>query len=119
SITEVTIGEWVKNDGDLVIQDEVLAEIESDKATFELTAEVQGVLTIVAKQGETLPVGALICKIEVAEDEEKNQTYKGSETQDQAVSEKGKVASSSVAGHPSPAAAKILAEKGIEVSKVK
>ncbi len=117
SITEVTIGEWIKKDGDFVIQDEVLAEIESDKATFELTAEVQGVLSIVAKQGETLPVGALICKIEVAEDE--GMTNKNKASGNQVGSGNDKEVSASVAGHPSPAAAKILAEKGIEVSKVK
>ncbi len=38
SITEVILSRWIKNDGDVVEMDEVIAELESDKATFELTA---------------------------------------------------------------------------------
>jgi 2-oxoglutarate dehydrogenase E2 component (dihydrolipoamide succinyltransferase) len=64
SITEVTIATWNKKDGDLVKMDEVLCELESDKATFELPAEAEGVLRIVAKEGDTLPIGAVICTIE-------------------------------------------------------
>lgn len=67
SITEVTISNWAKADGDYVELDEVIAEIESDKATFDLTAEAEGKLQIVAQEGETLAIGALICKIEVME----------------------------------------------------
>ncbi|MFQ3576349.1 MAG: biotin/lipoyl-containing protein, partial [Cytophagales bacterium] len=67
SITEVTIANWTKKDGDFVSLNDVLCEIESDKATFELTAEASGKLTIIAKTGETLPIGALMCKIEVME----------------------------------------------------
>ena len=64
SITEVTIATWNKKDGDLVKMDEVLCELESDKATFELPAEAEGILKIVAKEGDTLPIGAVICTIE-------------------------------------------------------
>lgn len=45
SITEVTIAKWLKQDGDSVKRDEVIAELESDKATFELPAETDGILT--------------------------------------------------------------------------
>jgi 2-oxoglutarate dehydrogenase E2 component (dihydrolipoamide succinyltransferase) len=67
SITEVTISTWLKKDGDYVKLDEVIAEVESDKATFELPAEAHGILRIVAKEKTTLPIGGLICKIEVTE----------------------------------------------------
>src|SRR5690606_11984924 len=67
SITEVTISTWLKKDGDLVHLDEVIAEVESDKATFELPAEANGILRIVAKEQESLPIGGLICRIEVME----------------------------------------------------
>src|SRR5690348_4516499 len=67
SITEVTISTWLKKDGDFVRQDEIIAEVESDKATFELPAEANGILRIVAKEKTTLPIGGLICKIEVME----------------------------------------------------
>lgn len=68
SVTEVTIASWVKKDGDFVKTDEIICELESDKATFELPAEASGILRIVGKEGETLPIGAIICKIEPAAD---------------------------------------------------
>ncbi|MCR9063497.1 MAG: 2-oxoglutarate dehydrogenase complex dihydrolipoyllysine-residue succinyltransferase [Cytophagales bacterium] len=64
SVTEVTIASWVKQDGDMVAMDEVICELESDKATFELPAEASGILRIIAPEGETLEIGAPICKIE-------------------------------------------------------
>src|SRR5271170_6424400 len=64
SITEVTLASWKKKDGDQVQMDEVIAEIESDKATFELTAEKAGILKIVVKEGDTLPIGAVVASIE-------------------------------------------------------
>src|SRR6185369_16860161 len=63
SITEVTIANWLKKDGDTVKMDEVIAELESDKATFELTAPQAGVLKISKQQGEVVPIGAVICEI--------------------------------------------------------
>ena len=67
SITEVTISNWLKKDGDLVKLDEVIAEVESEKATFELPAEATGILRIVAQAKDTLPIGGLICRIEVTD----------------------------------------------------
>ena len=64
SITEVTIANWLKKDGDVVKVDEVIAELESDKATFELPASSAGVLKILKQQGETVPIGEAICEIE-------------------------------------------------------
>lgn len=64
SITEVTVATWNKKEGDHVKLDEVLCELESDKATFELPAEAEGILHIVAKEGDVLPIGAVICTIE-------------------------------------------------------
>ena len=124
SITEVTISEWMKADGDTVEMDEVIAEIESDKATFELTAEAAGTLRIVAEAGTTLEVGALACKIETgggageqpakqegaSEAEAPRKTEPAANGQDQ---------ETYATGHASPAAAKILAEKGIETKEVK
>ena len=64
SITEVTVATWNKKEGDHVKLDEVLCELESDKATFELPAEAEGILHIVASEGDVLPIGAVICSIE-------------------------------------------------------
>ncbi len=114
SITEVTISTWLKKDGDFVKLDEIIAEVESDKATFELPAEANGILRIVAKEKETLPIGGLICKIEVAEgDAAATENKVASGPAAPAVTDK-----SYAAGHPSPAAAKILDEKGIPLNQV-
>ncbi len=64
SITEVTLIKWTKKDGDYVERDEVIAELESEKATFEINAEQAGVLKILAKEGDTLKIGDLACSID-------------------------------------------------------
>ena len=64
SITEVTIANWLKKDGDMVKLDEVIAELESDKATFELTATSDGILRMVKRQGSTVSIGELLCEID-------------------------------------------------------
>src|ERR1700748_921044 len=64
SITEVTLSRWIKKDGDSVAMDEVIAELESDKATFELTAEKAGTLKTIAKEGDTLAIGAAVASID-------------------------------------------------------
>jgi 2-oxoglutarate dehydrogenase E2 component (dihydrolipoamide succinyltransferase) len=64
SITEVTLSRWLKKDGDAVAMDEVIAELESDKATFELTAEQAGTLKTIAKEGDVLPIGAAVASID-------------------------------------------------------
>ncbi len=64
SISEVSLVKWLKKDGDYVERDEVLAELESEKATFEINAEKAGVLKIVAKEGDTLKIGDIACQID-------------------------------------------------------
>lgn len=115
SITEVTISTWLKKDGDFVQLDEVIAEVESDKATFELPAEASGILRIIAKEKETLPIGGLICKIEVMEGAPATATPTGASSTPPPASSGHK---SYAAGHPSPAAGKILDEKGIPSNQV-
>ena len=66
SITEVTIAQWLKKDGEEVAMDEVICELESEKATFELNAEADGVLKTLVNEGETIAVGTLIATIEPA-----------------------------------------------------
>ncbi|MEM1408644.1 MAG: 2-oxoglutarate dehydrogenase complex dihydrolipoyllysine-residue succinyltransferase, partial [Bacteroidota bacterium] len=113
SITEVTISSWLKEDGDYVELDEIIAEVESDKATFELPAEASGALQIVAQEGDTIEIGALICKIEVMEGGARASSEVAtveSKTPESAPQSSG---NSYAAGHASPAAAKIMNEKGI------
>src|SRR5947207_8238096 len=66
SINEVTLSKWLKKDGDIVQQDEILCEIESEKATNELPAEKAGKLKIIAPEGSVLKIGDVICKIDTS-----------------------------------------------------
>lgn len=66
SITEVTLGIWRKQNGDWVEKDELLNEIDSDKATLELLSPASGSIQLVAKSGSEQKVGTLVAKIDVA-----------------------------------------------------
>lgn len=114
SITEVTISTWLKKDGDFVQTDEIIAEVESDKATFELPAEATGILRISAKEKTTLPIGGLICKIEIME----GAPAGAAKAQSSSPAAPATGDKSYAAGHPSPAAAKILDEKGVTANQV-
>ena len=71
SISEVVISQWMKNEGDFVEMDEVICELESDKATFEVSAEIEGVLRLKVDVGDTVEIGGLLCIIEPGEKKEK------------------------------------------------
>ncbi len=64
SISEVTLVKWLKKDGEYADRDEVIAELESEKATFEINAEQAGAVKQVAKEGDTLAIGDLVCTID-------------------------------------------------------
>ena len=64
SISEVTLLKWTKKDGDYVNRDEVIAELESEKATFEVNAEKAGLLKTSAKEGDTLKIGDTLASID-------------------------------------------------------
>ena len=66
SITEVTLAKWTKKDGDWVERDENIAELESEKATFEINAEQAGIIKIVAQEGDTLKIGDIVCSIDTS-----------------------------------------------------
>ena len=125
SITEVVLSRWVKNDGEFVEMDEIIAELESDKATFELTAEKAGTLKIVANEGDTLEIGAVVCSIEeggaapaAAKEEAPKADAPAADKTAAPVAEK-ESKDSYASGTPSPAAGKILAEKGVDAGAVK
>jgi len=111
SITEVTLSRWIKKDGDAVAMDEAIAELESDKATFELTAEKAGTLKTIAKEGDTLPIGAVVCTIEGAGAAKAAEPAAAPAPAAPATASDKQTTYAS--GTPSPAAAKILTEKGI------
>ncbi len=121
SISEVTLSRWIKNDGDYVEMDEIIAELESDKATFELTAEQAGVLKTTAAEGDTLAIGAKVCEIDTSA----KASASPAKAESAPVAAKEEVKAVAVesstnyaAGHPSPVAAKVLAEKGINPADV-
>lgn len=66
SISEVTLVKWLKNNGEWVNRDEVIAELESEKATFEINAEQAGLVQQIAKEGDTLAIGDVVCSIDTA-----------------------------------------------------
>ncbi|MBS9522433.1 2-oxoglutarate dehydrogenase complex dihydrolipoyllysine-residue succinyltransferase [Litoribacter ruber] len=118
SITEVTLATWLKNDGDYVELDEIIAEVDSDKATFELPAEANGILRHVAQEGDTLEIGGLICKIEVTEGGAPQGEPAPAAKESASASASASANETYATGHASPAAAKILAEKGIDPKDV-
>src|SRR6478609_4105184 len=64
SISEVTLLKWLKKEGEYVERDEVIAELESEKATFEVNAEKAGVLKTSASEGDTLKIGDVLATID-------------------------------------------------------
>ncbi len=128
SVTKVTISQWLKQDGDYVEMDEAVAELESEKATVELNAEKAGVLKILVEEGEDVAVGAVVASIDTSA--EKPESAEPEKTAAPVNEEKPKAEvkqaepkqdakSDYAAGTPSPAARKILGEKGIASSQVK
>jgi 2-oxoglutarate dehydrogenase E2 component (dihydrolipoamide succinyltransferase) len=126
SITEVTLSKWIKNNGDYVQMDEIIAELESDKATFELTAEKAGVLITKASEGDTIAIGSVVCAIDDKAAAPVS-AAKSAPAVEKAVitstpvseTKKSNNEATYASGHPSPAAAKILSEKGIDAQSVK
>ena len=138
SITEVTLIKWMKKDGEYVERDEVIAELESEKATFEINAEQAGVLKILAKEGDTLKIGDLACsidtdapkpKVEEASTEDQNvnanEPVANSKVQepvanDQETTNKNPDASSTPATDlkASPVAAAIIADKKVDTKTI-
>jgi len=130
SITEVQIARWIKKDGDYVEKDEEVCEIDSDKATLTLAAEASGILKILVQEGETIPVGSVVCSIDdtVKQPAAAKQPAASGQLQEQPTAAKQpsaikqqttgsseKVYSERV---PSPAAQKIMSEKNITGSQV-
>jgi len=122
SITEVTLSQWLKKDGETVNLDEPICEFESDKATLEFPAEATGKLIYVASEGDDLEIGALVAKIEVGVatpstfDEETEEVPVTLSAENKAfTASKNHYAD----GYPSPAAAKLMAENKLTETDVK
>lgn len=118
SVKEVTLSQWLKADGAYVEQDESICEFESDKATLEFPAEASGKLIHVAKEGDDLGIGALVARIDtsVAKGAAPATPAKSEAVPEKAV--QAPAATGHAKGHPSPAAAKILAESNVAPATV-
>ena len=122
SITEVEIASWLVEDGDYVEKDQAIAEVDSDKATLELPAEESGRITFKAEEGDAVAVGAVVCLIDM------DATKPDGSVESAVSSEKvdGKVEtpnteetkSTYATGSASPAAKKILTEKGLDAGDI-
>ncbi len=126
SIKEVEIATWLVKDGDYVEKDQAIAEVDSDKATLELPAEASGTITLKAEEGDAVAVGAVVCLIDTsaakpdgkeAPKEEKKVEAPKAETP-KAEAPKATEIKTYATGSASPAAKKILAEKGMQASTV-
>ena len=123
SITEVVIARWLKQTGDVVEKDEVLAEIDSDKATLTLNAEESGKIELLAAEGDTVKVGQVVLKIDTSFKPEAKAKVEAPKTEAKVEAKKETAVTSSAVekqatsnyatGSPSIAAAKMMSENNI------
>ena len=123
SINEVEIAQWLVSNGDYVEKDQAIAEVDSDKATLELPAEVSGTITLKAEEGDAVSVGAIVCLIDTdGKDNKTNEKIESLEKNLETDKEKNEATSipnNYAAQTPSPAAKKIIDERGINSSDIK
>ena len=123
SITEVEIAQWLVADGDYVEKDQAIAEVDSDKATLELPAEVSGTITLKAEEGDAVEVGQVVCLIDTDGQPAEGAAPAAEAPAEAAPKQEEKVAAPAATttyatGTASPAAKKILNEKGIAPSAI-
>jgi len=123
SITEVEIAQWLVADGDYVEKDQAIAEVDSDKATLELPAEVSGTITLKAEEGDAVQVGAVVCLIDTDGEAAVGGSAQATPEPTAAATEGAPKApapqeTTYASQTPSPAARKIIAEKGMEASAI-
>jgi 2-oxoglutarate dehydrogenase E2 component (dihydrolipoamide succinyltransferase) len=121
SISEVTLLKWIKHDGDYVERDEVIAELESEKATFEVNAEKAGIIKLASvNEGDTLKIGDLLASIDesaakpAASNGKEKSEVKSQESGGEKKDEKKKKATQIEEKSPSPP----LGDGGLKVSPV-
>jgi 2-oxoglutarate dehydrogenase E2 component (dihydrolipoamide succinyltransferase) len=116
SITEVRLGQWKRGDGDWVEKDELLNEIESDKATLELLAPAAGVLRVKAESGSDQKVGAAVAQIDTAASKPAGSS--AARPMGTAAAEAAKSAAAEPAQKATPTARKMAEEHGISLAGV-
>ena len=122
SITEVEIAQWLVADGDYVEKDQAIAEVDSDKATLDLPAEVSGTITLKAEEGDAVEVGQVVCLINTEGKPKMGQSTPSlveAPAAEAAAPQSTPVANQNyAAGTPSPSAKKIIAEKGMDLESI-
>jgi 2-oxoglutarate dehydrogenase E2 component (dihydrolipoamide succinyltransferase) len=130
SISEVRIAQWLVKSGDVVEKDQVIAEIDSDKATLELSAEAEGKIEVLAAADATVNVGDVVARIDTSVKAEKSASAKASadeEPKAQAPAPEAKkpaaapaaAPAGATAAHATPVAKAVMADKGIAANTVK
>jgi 2-oxoglutarate dehydrogenase E2 component (dihydrolipoamide succinyltransferase) len=124
SISEVTLIKWLKNDGDYVQRDEVICELESEKATFELNAEEAGTLQTLAKEGDVLKIGDIACKIDTSAAAPAGKAQPAAATAAPVAAAQPQVQQAPVTAIPNdikatPVAAAVIADKHVDPSSIK
>jgi 2-oxoglutarate dehydrogenase E2 component (dihydrolipoamide succinyltransferase) len=121
SISEVRIARWLVKDGDVVNKDQVLGEIDSDKATLELSAEAEGKVQLLAKEDQTVNVGDVVVKIDTSFKAEKKAAAPAAApvAAASAAPPAKAVVAPAVAAHATPVAKAMLDDKGVSADKVK
>jgi len=129
SISEVEISAWLVSDGDYVEKDQAIAEVDSDKATLELPAEMAGIISLKVEEGDVVPVGGVCCLIDTDAERPAGSTTSvtatpvpietPAPTPESVVRSKAQTSTGSYAeGHTSPAARKMMADKGISTGSL-
>lgn len=120
SISEVEIATWLVADGEYVEKDQEICEIDSDKATLTLAAEESGAISIKVEEGETVAIGDVVCTIDTAAEGTASSSATKSEAPAPAPTSAPKVSATETTyatGTPSPAARKMMAEQGVELTQ--
>ena len=131
SISEVEIAAWLVSDGDYVFKDQAIAEVDSDKATLELPAEMAGTITLKAEEGDAVAVGAVVCLIDTDAEAPADAAPPAAAPAPTpakpepapaptpaAAPAAAPAATGHAAGHPSPAARKLMDENGLQAGQV-
>ena len=125
SITEVEIASWLVSDGEFVKKDQIIAEIDSDKATLELPAEESGVIALAAEEGDVVKVGQVVCKIDVSgketiQSDGSAPKSNSAEVAQSSVKNVSKTIQKETSKDPvvSPAARKIVIERNIDINSI-
>ena len=118
SITEVEIATWLVSDGDYVEKDQVIAEVDSDKATLELPAEESGIITLKAEEGDAVDVGQVVCLIDTSATNDNKPELINDNIIKEVVVEVSKPQSDTKSHIASPSARKIIAENNLEISNI-